>query len=124
MRPILYQTVGAIDVKAAFEIIESLGGKSASVLFNDKYQTMSQLRRMMSDFNSLDAPAASLKLSFWGGPPNKKDWYRGTLYNWMLDQLFQQEIDNQEYDLLIDFANEYMEEPQRPALKRSTTIPF
>jgi len=124
MRPILYQTVGAINVKAAFEIIETLSGKNSHAHFNDHYRSAAEMRKLMTDLESLDVPASSLKLSFWGGPPGRKDWYKGTLYEWMLDQLFQQEIDNQEFDLLIDFANEEMKAEDRPKLKRSVGAPI
>ena len=121
MRPVLYQTTGPITVRTAIELLETHGNKREIVIFNREQWHLNELKNMMMELASLDAPADSLRLEFYGGPPTRKAWYRGTLRDWMLDQIFQEEIDNQEFDLLIDLAAELLPDSARPALRRANS---
>lgn len=124
MRPVLYQTTGQIAVRTAIELLVTHGNKKEICIFNKEQWTLSEIRNLMDELGSLDAPADSLKLEFYGGPPGRRTWYRGSLRTWMLDCIFQEEIDNQEYDLLIDLAAELLPSGKRPALRRSDSVPF
>jgi hypothetical protein len=124
MRPVLYQTTGPVTVRTAIELLETHGNKREIALFNNEHWYLTELKGMMEEFQSLDAPADSLRLEFYGGPPGRKAWYRGTLRDWMLDCIFQEEIDNQEFDLLIDFAAEQLPSDKRPPLRRADSVPF
>lgn len=103
---VLESKIGEIEAYQAFEILITLGLGRETVTFDDEPKTIFELKKMMVDLRSMSAPAHKLKLAFWGGPPENEDWFKGDLRMFLIDNIFRQEIEEQEWDLLNDF---YME---------------
>jgi hypothetical protein len=74
--------------------------------FAGRFYSLPELDAAFQEFNATHHCADKVRVLFWGGPPGKEDWVKGTLRMFLLDQIFRIEADNEVFDMLYDLCNE------------------
>lgn len=105
-QPYLKTVTGPINVGDALDVIAGKDCWQTHVEFAGVWRSLLEMRKLFEELNGLTAEAEGIKVMFWGGPPGKETWHKGSLRCFMLDSIFRDEAYNQQYDMLIDFAKE------------------
>ena len=102
---VIEKTTGPVSVRYALDMLYDMEIRD-HVQFGEHWYTIPALDACFQEFKAEHAPAHSVRITFWGGPPGKEDWINGTLRMFLLDHLFRIEADNGVFDMLIDLVNE------------------
>lgn len=116
---VIYKQTGPISVRQALDMLYGMEVRD-HVELGTEFYSLPGLDALFQELKSEHVCADKVKITFWGGPPGREDWVKGTLRMFLLDQLFRMEADNGAFDMLIDLLNE--REPNHPVAARRRRV--
>lgn len=102
---ILLKQTGNMSVRKAFDTLYQLEVRD-HLEFAGRFYSLPELDAAFQEWKADCHCADKVKCTFWGGPPGREDWVKGTLRMFLLDQIFRMEADNEAFDMLYDLLNE------------------